>query len=51
MIGDRYSDIVAGKIAGCFTIFLQCGYNEQQLCVPDLTVECLSAIFPPATER
>lgn len=30
MVGDRWSDIEAGKRAGCKTIFLDYGYDEKQ---------------------
>lgn len=46
MIGDRYSDVGAGASAGCFTIFLQCGYNEPKIYSPDLEVSFLSQILP-----
>jgi len=28
MVGDRASDVLAGKAAGCRTIFIDCGYRE-----------------------
>lgn len=28
MVGDRVSDIVAGQMAGCYTIFVRRGYSE-----------------------
>jgi D-glycero-D-manno-heptose 1,7-bisphosphate phosphatase len=30
MVGDRWSDIEAGKKAGCKTIFIDCHYKERQ---------------------
>lgn len=30
MIGDRWRDMEAGQHAGCWTIFIDCGYAEQQ---------------------
>lgn len=30
MIGDRWKDVEAGRRAGCKTIFVDCGYNEQR---------------------
>lgn len=30
MVGDRWRDIAAGKAAGCRTIFIDYGYDEQQ---------------------
>jgi D-glycero-D-manno-heptose 1,7-bisphosphate phosphatase len=29
MIGDRWRDIEAGRRAGCKTLFIDCGYDEQ----------------------
>lgn len=44
MIGDRSSDIEAGKAAGCFTIFIDYGYNESLKVSPDLIVSSLTDI-------
>jgi D-glycero-D-manno-heptose 1,7-bisphosphate phosphatase len=41
MVGDRWRDIEAGKRAGCSTIFIDCGYAEQQPDRPDATVRSL----------
>lgn len=30
MIGDRYSDVLAGVAAGCYTIFIRRGYGESR---------------------
>jgi D-glycero-D-manno-heptose 1,7-bisphosphate phosphatase len=38
MIGDRWSDIAAGKAAGCKTIFIDRGYTELNQETPDNTV-------------
>jgi D-glycero-D-manno-heptose 1,7-bisphosphate phosphatase len=35
MIGDRGSDILAGKKAGCRTIFIDLGYSKEDPCAPD----------------
>ncbi len=35
MVGDRWGDIVAGRAAGCYTVFINRGYSEQQLAVPN----------------
>lgn len=38
MIGDRWRDIGAGKAAGCFSIFVDYGYDEQRPDHPDAVV-------------
>lgn len=45
MIGDRSSDIQAGQAAGCFTIFLDYGYNESLIVRPDLIVSSLTDVL------
>jgi len=35
MVGDRWRDVGAGKAAGCFTVFLDRGYEEPQVEAPD----------------
>lgn len=35
MIGDRFGDIVCGQAAGCRTILVGGGYNEEPSAVPD----------------
>jgi D-glycero-D-manno-heptose 1,7-bisphosphate phosphatase len=37
MIGDRWSDVEAGRQAGCRTIFIDSGYEEQAPEAPDFT--------------
>lgn len=41
MVGDSWKDIVAGKAAGCSTVFLNNLYNkgEDKLCAPDFTAD------------
>ena len=41
MIGDRWRDIGAGKAAGCTTIFIDYGYDEDKVYAPDHTVGSL----------
>lgn len=41
MIGDRWSDIVAGQAAGCYTIFLDRAYPETPEISPDTTTYSL----------
>ena len=35
MVGDRWSDIAAGRKAGCRTVYVNNGYQEQQPDAPD----------------
>ena len=35
MVGDRWRDVGAGKAAGCFTIFIDRGYSESLVDMPD----------------
>ena len=41
MIGDRWRDVAAGKSAGCKTVFIDYGYNEQQPDSADYKVSSL----------
>jgi D-glycero-D-manno-heptose 1,7-bisphosphate phosphatase len=43
MVGDRWSDIVAGRTAGCYTVFVNRGYREEMQIAPDATVSSLPA--------
>jgi D-glycero-D-manno-heptose 1,7-bisphosphate phosphatase len=38
MVGDRWSDIVAGHAAGCRTFLIDLPYSQRQRCAPDFTV-------------
>ena len=42
MVGDRWNDVVAGRAAGLYTIFLDRGYTEVLVEAPDLAVKSLS---------
>ena len=42
MVGDRWSDVEAGRRAGCRTVFIDCGYTERKPDAPDLVVRTLS---------
>lgn len=42
MIGDRWSDVVAGRRAGCFTIFIDRSYAENLRERPNATVNSLA---------
>jgi D-glycero-D-manno-heptose 1,7-bisphosphate phosphatase len=41
MVGDRWSDIVAGRAAGCGTFLIELPYSQRQRCAPDFTVSNL----------
>jgi D-glycero-D-manno-heptose 1,7-bisphosphate phosphatase len=43
MVGDRWSDIVAGRSAGCYTILVDRGYREGLQVEPDQIVRTLPA--------
>jgi D-glycero-D-manno-heptose 1,7-bisphosphate phosphatase len=43
MVGDRWSDVVAGRTAGCYTVFVNRGYREEMQIAPDATVSSLPA--------
>ena len=42
MVGDRWRDIGAGRAAGCRTVFVDWGYDEERPLKPDLTVRSLA---------
>lgn len=37
MIGDRWSDVVAGQAAGCRTVLVEMPYSGSQRCAPDFS--------------
>jgi D-glycero-D-manno-heptose 1,7-bisphosphate phosphatase len=41
VVGDRWRDVAAGKVAGCFTIFVDYGYEQYGPNFPDLVVKSL----------
>ena len=43
MVGDRWSDVVAGQAVGCYTVFVDRGYSEPQRATPDSYVSSLPA--------
>ena len=43
MVGDRWSDVVAGQSAGCYTLFIDRGYRDRMTARPDCTVKTLPA--------
>lgn len=45
MVGDRSSDIEAGENAGCFTIFVNYGYNEPLKVTPNLIVSSITELL------
>jgi D-glycero-D-manno-heptose 1,7-bisphosphate phosphatase len=46
MIGDRWRDMAAGRFAGCRTVFVDYGYEEQQPESPDAVVGSLTEAMP-----
>ncbi len=38
MVGDRWSDIVAGQAAGCTTFLIAAPYSQHERCAPDYVV-------------
>lgn len=42
LVGDRWSDIVAGRAAGCRTLLIDMPYSQAGRCAPDARVEDLS---------
>ena len=43
MVGDRWSDVVAGQAVGCYTIFIDRGYQEMRQARPDGHAASLAA--------
>ena len=43
MVGDRWSDIVAGAAAGCYTIKIERGYSNVKPSQPDAVLRSLAA--------
>lgn len=41
MVGDRWRDVAAGKAAGCYTFFIDYGYQERHADNPDAVVASL----------
>jgi D-glycero-D-manno-heptose 1,7-bisphosphate phosphatase len=41
LIGDRWHDIKAGRTAGCHTIFIDCGFKQDEAVEPDAVVKSL----------
>jgi D-glycero-D-manno-heptose 1,7-bisphosphate phosphatase len=51
MIGDRWSDIVAGRAAGCYTVLIHRQYGEAVEVNPDETVKHLPAAVDAILSR
>ena len=51
MVGDRWRDVEAGRRAGCWTVFVDAGYEEQEPEGQDLTVATLADALPWILER
>jgi D-glycero-D-manno-heptose 1,7-bisphosphate phosphatase len=43
MVGDRWSDVAAGRAAGCTTLLIDVSYNQRERCIPDYDVADLLA--------
>jgi D-glycero-D-manno-heptose 1,7-bisphosphate phosphatase len=41
VIGDRWRDVAAGRAAGCATIFIDYGYQQDGINLPDKTARSL----------
>jgi len=46
MVGDRWRDVGCGRAAGCFTIFIDRGYDEQLKEKPDAVCKELTEAVP-----
>ena len=46
LIGDRWKDIDAGNAAGCETVFVDYGYDEELNTSPDYRVSDVRQITP-----
>jgi D-glycero-D-manno-heptose 1,7-bisphosphate phosphatase len=46
VVGDRWSDIVAGRSAGCRTVFIDYGYDEAMSAPPDHAAASLLGALP-----
>lgn len=44
MVGDRGSDVEAGRAAGCRTIFLDCGYDRPETAMPNFVCRAISQV-------
>jgi D-glycero-D-manno-heptose 1,7-bisphosphate phosphatase len=44
MVGDRASDVEAGRAAGCRTIFLDCDYDRPEAIAPDCVCRAVSQV-------
>ena len=51
MVGDRWRDVKAGQAAGCFTIFIDYGYRQDQPAEPDLVAGSLAEAADFVVER
>src|SRR5690349_20874574 len=43
MVGDRWSDVEAGRAAGCYTVKIERGYANERPARPDAVVKSLGA--------
>jgi D-glycero-D-manno-heptose 1,7-bisphosphate phosphatase len=46
MVGDRWRDVESGRRAGCWTVFIDHGYDERRPDAPDLVTASLPEAVP-----
>jgi D-glycero-D-manno-heptose 1,7-bisphosphate phosphatase len=51
MVGDRWSDVEAGRAAGCYTVKIERGYANEQPARPDAVVKSLGAAVRHILQR
>jgi D-glycero-D-manno-heptose 1,7-bisphosphate phosphatase len=51
LVGDRWRDVLAGQAAGCGTIMVDHGYQQDQPCKPDRIVRSLAEAADLILER
>jgi D-glycero-D-manno-heptose 1,7-bisphosphate phosphatase len=51
VIGDRWSDIEAGRTVGCYTILINRGYKSDRFSAPDATARSLRAAVALVRQR
>jgi D-glycero-D-manno-heptose 1,7-bisphosphate phosphatase len=51
MVGDRWSDVEAGRAAGCYTIKIERGWANERPSQPDAVVGSLTAAVQHIVKR
>jgi D-glycero-D-manno-heptose 1,7-bisphosphate phosphatase len=51
MVGDRWSDVEAGRAAGCYTVKIERGYVNERPAQPDAVVRSLGAAVRHILQR